>query len=68
MRIKLAMKIIQVLRDLNIVSLRSCSPYRKTGPGLNFLRKKHGLRRLSLPPEGDCPSSLDSRFFTNYNK
>jgi hypothetical protein len=47
MRITLAIKMIQVLRDFNIVSLRSCSPYRKTGPGLNLLRKKNGLRRLS---------------------
>jgi hypothetical protein len=36
MRIELAIKMIQVLWDLNIVSLRSRSPYRKTGPGLNL--------------------------------
>jgi hypothetical protein len=47
MRIKLAVKMIQVLRDLNIVSLRSRSPYSKTGPGLN--------RSLVL---GRCPGSL----------
>jgi hypothetical protein len=56
MRIELAMKKIQVLRDLNIVSLRSRSPYSKTDPGLNFLRIKNGLRRLYGMKRG-CPSS-----------